>query len=270
MYRPAAANILVADQLSGILKGKDGQSIKFEANAKNTLFALINGFRALNRRIQELLDKPKVTYRKGEIALAHFCETTNIQLFPYRHQHFVCDLGDSDQARISQMLEDTTTRLELSGAMSIRNRLDHPSDTFPTSEEIVRCCEDLRATVSQIESFGLVPVVYAMSRFDTDSAGRVTVYANDYRANQRVWTRCSALQCIRSLPNVQEPQILVPGIRIPGTGEILRFKIQEESEYTAIWKGYPRYGKIDVGPEAEPHSKVTGEQLQEDTVAGPP
>ena len=98
----------------------------------------------------------------------------------------------------------------------------------------------MRRCIELLESIGLIPIVYAPKVMQRDAYDRVRITAVDYVGRELVWSPSPALVAIRSLPPIGAPQILVSGLRVPGTDEILRFGLEEDSEYTRMWTGYPK------------------------------
>jgi hypothetical protein len=132
--------------------------------------------------------------------------------------------------------------------LKVRNNLPHAAALFPTSDEIERCCQTLKEVIGELEKLGLIPIIFANVRLDRDSFRREKVISKDYGGREIVWFRSPSITCLHKLPELQEPQILVPGIRIPNTSEILRFAVKEDSEFTRMWESYPRRKRKSSAP----------------------
>lgn len=249
-YLPEEGRNLMTRNLSGVVSTSKGP-VDFDAKGHNTLFPLIIGFSALRQVLERMLGEPREMYAKPEIELAHFSRDSALQIFPYRHRHFIFDMGFEERAYFLKLLDEIYLTLEASEVTSIRNRLEHRRDPFPTRDEIEKCCLALRETSTKLETVGLFPVLHATECINRELRGRVTVTSRNYSGRKLSWTVSPAIFAIPSFPSLDEPQILVWGMHIPETQETVRFKIRENSEYMKMWEGYPIHRK--------PEAKVGGE-----------
>lgn len=233
------ARALTAKELSGLITTDRGP-VDFNPNGKNTLFSLGTCFAALCKRISSLLSLPLTTFEKPESHLAFFARKSNLQIFPFKHSHFVLDMEEGDRKRTLELLHNVSTRVASSRVLQVRNNIPHLSELFPTRDEIKECCQVLEQTVDELEEFGLLPVLFVTSKMENDSWQRRTVKALDYKGRFVIWSVSPSTTCLHDVPNPSSPQIIVPAIRLPETAEPMRFSVAEDSNFSDIWKDFPR------------------------------
>lgn len=226
-------------QISGILSTDRGP-VEYYADSKNTLFPLILGFTALLKKVKRLFEDGPNKYLKPKVLLGHYAHTSNLQCFPYKHRHFVLDMSSPDIEATTAFLEATADKLQSSGAMGIRNAIDHHSPTFPAASEIEACCDALLLLAAELDSLGFVPTLSAHVRTTTDVYGRIVVTAKNHAGRELTWRRSPALEALQTLPDIRSPQILVPAIHVAETAEIVRLSLDYSSEYDRLWSDYPR------------------------------
>ncbi|MGE5109677.1 MAG: hypothetical protein ACM3JB_02385 [Acidobacteriaceae bacterium] len=233
---------LLALHLNGIASSDMGP-IVYDTSGKNTLFPLIVGFGTLRTYVEQLVPNSE-KYKRAPVLLAHYSHKPSPQQYPYRHLHFALDAVPAERAACFELLSAVSNTLQGETVMSVRNRIDHKSDKFPSRDEILKCCDTLERIIGQLEWSGLIPVVYAPETvtWQALSGDPRSLYSN-YSGRQVELSRSPNSTAIRSLPDLTLPQILVPSFRLPETNEILRFSLHQESEYSRMWRGYPRRRK---------------------------
>jgi hypothetical protein len=142
-----------------------------------------------------------------------------------------------------EIIGDTGRTLQQDSVLKVRNRIDHSSEAFPTKEDIGTCCDIIEKTISRLETVGFVPTVFVTKSIETDIYARTTVTSIDYAGRELVWTPSPGLKGIRSLPVDRPTQIIVRSIYVPGTDEIVRLNLTQESDFTRLWKEYPKRRK---------------------------
>jgi hypothetical protein len=231
--------LLTAKTISGLVSTDRGP-IEYRADAKNTLFPLILGFSALRLKLESMLDESHDRYLKPKARLAFFSHKTELQLFPFLHEHFIFDAPSHDRLECLKLIGSVSDRLQSGSIMPVRNNIEHLSEPFPTGDEIDLCCKLLRSCIGELEEAGLFPVVFTTSKTASDGYRRMRVESRDYKGRLVSWFRSPALSCMHDLPSPQEPHILVPSVRLPETSEIVRFRLEEESDFTEMWRDYPK------------------------------
>ncbi len=248
-YRPDTGRAFMAAKLSGVLSTSEGQ-ILLDPKGKNTLFPLASGFLALSKLIRGILGE-SAQYLKPKVLLAHYCNRTTLQIYPYRHIYFVADAEPQEARAAVDILESAGKTFQDQHVLSVRNRLPHKAEEFPSPSEIKRCCEAIETEVAKLEAFGLMPTIHVPRHFMNDIYGRGQVTFVDPAENETNLRPSPALGSIKSLPGLDEPQIIVRGMHVAGTGEMARFRIAETSEYRALWANYPLRSQPSAADTAE-------------------
>jgi hypothetical protein len=241
------ARLLVSTELSGVIRTEDGP-LQLSPAGDNTLFPLVTGFLALAQRLSELLQNSE-KHRKPEVLMAHYSHDSILQVFPYKHYRFVFDASRDELDQTIKLLQRSNSSLQQSSVISVRNGVIHPKQKFPTRTEIDSCCDSLRETVQALEVAGLIPTIYATVKVQDDAFRRVEVTSVNYGDRPLRWSPSPALRAIKSLPSVREPQVIVPSLHLPDTAEVLRFTVEEESDYRELWRSFPKRrppGKEDL------------------------
>jgi hypothetical protein len=153
---------------------------------------------------------------------------------------FLFDAQSSEIDVALRLLNTLGTSLQQEFILGTRNGIVHPKKQFPSREDLLRCCTVLRDSMMQLESAGLVPILWGTIELLTDAFGRKRVTSTDYAGGVRNWFPSPALQTIPTLPPLNSPQVLVSCFHIASTNEPLRFRMQEESDFTEMWKDYPK------------------------------
>lgn len=97
----------------------------------------------------------------------------------------------------------------------------------------------LLKSIQSLKAIGLMPVVWAPVAVRRDSYNRLRITSVEYAGRGFEWSTSPAL-LRRWQPSARGPQILVRGLHVPGTAEILHFLLEEDSEYTRMWNAYPK------------------------------
>ena len=270
------ARVLVSEELSGVIQTEDGP-LELSPGGDNTLFPLVAGFLALAQRSSELLQNVS-KYRKPEVLLAHYTHDSTLQVFPYKHQRFLFDACKEELDRTISLLQTSGSSLQRSSVITVRNGVIHPKQKFPTRSDIDSCCVTLRETVQALEQAGLVPTLFATVKVENDGFGRHEITSVNYGDRHLKWSPSPALHVIRSLPSVRDPQVIVPSLHLPDTAEVLRFSVEEDSDYREMWRNYPRRrapSKEDIEEtegrtEPQPTSLVAGSEMHASLRGGGP
>lgn len=261
------ARTLVAHELSGVINTEDGPLV-LSAGGDNTLFPLVAGFLALAQKSSELLQNAS-RYEKREVLMAHYTHDSTLQIFPYRHDRFLFDACRVELDRVINLLQGSSSALQRSSVIAVRNGVIHPKQKFPTKTEIDVCCDTLRETVEALEEAGLVPTVYATLKVQGDAFRRHEVTSVNYGERQLKWSPSPALHVIKTLPHPRDPQVIVPSLHLPNTDEVLRFSVEEDSDYREMWKNYPRR-KPPTREDEEEIGERTEAQSEADTQSSRP
>jgi hypothetical protein len=246
-YDPEEGRKIAAFELSGICTGKDGP-INFDPSGKNTLSVLVAGFEALRIKCEEVLNEPHSKYERSVQSTPHFGTPFTLQLFPYKHRLFVLDQPLGERKVFLECVQRVHDTLMQSVVMNVRNRIDHSGGDFPRPDEIAKCCDTLETFVSNLETSGLMPSVYALAQMKVDSSNRIKVFSTDHRGHEITWIRSPVLFALTALPAPANPQIIVAKLHVPDTAEPLRFNLKESSDFQFMWSGYPRRKPFESHP----------------------
>jgi len=246
VYNAKRGKSLIPKELDGLVETEKGH-VTYDPAGKNTLFPLIVGFSALAKRVRQIV-AAREGYAKPNLYLAHYEGKSSLQLFPYKHQFYICDATASDVQFLITVCEEITVKFQQSRVFEIRNKLEHDNEELPSSREMIKCAEILREVVNTLQEYGFVPIIFAHKDRHSDAFGRKFVVSRDGMGREIKWEPSPALEAIRSLPALTTPQIIVSKFKVPETNEPLRFAVEEESEYTKMWRDYPKHGAQDAAP----------------------
>lgn len=248
IYNARKSRLLIAKELNGLVETTNGPVV-FDPDGKNTMLPLIIGFTAFARRVREVLGE-REKYVKEKLLLAHYHGKNSVQIFPYKHTKYVCDASDVDAQSIVQICEETAAKLQQSKVFEIRNKLEHNNEEIPSAKEMAKAGELLSDVVAKLQDCGLVPVIFAFKKAESDVFSRAWIASQDASGREIRWQTSPVLMTIRSLPSVGAPQIIVAGFNVPETKEPLRFGVQEDSDYTKMWQDYPKHGRAQASEES--------------------
>jgi hypothetical protein len=234
-----AARALAAKELSGLITTDRGP-VEFKSNGKNTLFALGTSFGALYKRATALLLETPMVHQKPDTHIAIFARNSKLQIFPFRHTHFIFDMEDEDRKRTLEILQHVNNRIVSTRVLNVRNNIPHVSELFPSRDEIKECCQILEDLLNDLEQFGLMPTVFVTASVENDSWRRRKVRALDYKGREVMWSVSPSTTCLHNVPPTGAPQIIVPSIRLPETAEPMRVAVHEDSDFSEIWSGFPK------------------------------
>lgn len=232
------ARRFVADILSGRYVGSE--PLVIEATGRNSLFALGAGFTAAAELSAERLGDDKEAYRRPSSDYpGWFVPAGGLQLFPFHHTVPILDLDRDAAEAACSALREVQRRLDRGLVLSVRNRISHGGPNFPTQEEFRTAMSAIESTVGFLEDSGLAPLVSVSSGSTTDEWGRGVGVLRDYRGIEHRVSHSSGLRRC-GLPSPSESQIVCRLARVAGTGEVLRFVLEEASEFVQLWRDYPR------------------------------
>jgi hypothetical protein len=135
------------------------------------------------------------------------------------------------------LLRNITRCLSRADVASIRNRIDHQRADFPSPTDVLEMCSRLASIIQEMETVGVIPLLYVRHSQEIDAAGRGAMRFVTYNGRKYSlrWPQIVGQQ----MPGPNEPITIIPGLRLRGTCESLRFRIQEPSQFVKRWDGYP-------------------------------
>jgi hypothetical protein len=236
-YRLEDARRLLASRLSGRRTGP-AAPLDFDPHGKNPLYHLVSGLAILADVCNEVI-KDGGEMQRPENELPGYCGKTPLFDFPFLHKALVLDLRPTDREQIMQQLEQATTALERANVCSVRNRIEHRRQEFPTADEIATACGAVADIISSLERSGLCPLVYLYVGRKVDEYGRGIAQLRNYRGEEAlIPLPVEHIGC--GLPDLSGPQVVVPSMHVGDSLDIMRFRFEETSDYAERWRDYPR------------------------------
>ena len=216
------------------------EKLIFDPSGKNTLYPLIMGFSCLSSICANMINN-KENYIRPESEIPIPYKKTSIEIFPFLHRALILDLRNQDQEEVLDLLKEATTSLSRANVCSIRNRIEHSREKkeFPSKDEIERMCEVISSKVKDLIRFGLCPSVFWLMELSQDKYNRDFIKCNDWDGREIIMI-ISPQHSYCRFPNFSNPLVIVPGMHIGDSGEIMRFRFEETSSYTEMWKNFPR------------------------------
>lgn len=228
--------------------------IFYDENGKNTLFPLIKGFSIVSKEIRNVLESPE-TYQRSFKEYPGYFERSAVYIFPFKSTALLLDIQEQDIQKVIKLTEQISYVLDKDQICSIRNRIEHKRDDFPTQSQIETACTTIISIVREMQNVGVLPTIYLYSGKTSDKYGRGYESLMNFDGKviniqtQSQYTRCK-------LPSLFEAQIIVPIMRIKGSIEYIRFGYEEDSEYVKMWRDFPKKAR-------EESSKTTSQETLE-------
>jgi hypothetical protein len=236
-YDYETARHFMCKKLEGLIIGSN-EPLRFDKNGKNTLFPLTEGFSALIQLCDEIISTRDEKYIRSESELPSYYNNADFTSFPFLHKILLLDLKTSDYKQISQNISTISSTFNKFQVLSIRNRLQHKRDDFPNTDEILQACHAIEEIVTKLEINSFWPNVYLFRNFNLDKYNRPSNSFEDYKG-RKINVNPTSEFIGNNLISNRVPQIIIPGIHIGNSLEVLRIQYQEPSEYLKYWKGYP-------------------------------
>lgn len=237
-YNYSEATTFMTQILNGY-KLSDDTVLTFDANGRNTLFPLIEGFTALFSICDKYLNELKDENIRDESELPRFIGKTELVDFPLLHKKLVLDIKQSSYQKIRQIGIQINQEFNRSKVLSVRNALEHDREEFPLKQELIMACDCMRNSINDIYEKGLFPNVFLFHSLLKDKHNRVIKTFEDYNGKKIAISELTNYKGY-PVPNSESPLVIVSTITFPGTTEPLRISYEENSEYLFYWRDYPR------------------------------
>lgn len=238
-FRMNEARSLMATRLSNLRKGPNDDLLVFDPGGKNTLYPLIQGFGILADLCNEIDRVDKHPHLRSKSETPRFCGRSDVDVFPFRHRLLFLDMSEADRKLAVLCLAETAASLEKSNICSVRNRIEHRRPDFPSRDEMEKGVNAVQAAVDKLEDAGFCPLLFTYAGEKEDEYHRREVLLRDYRSREVAVRLPSQFDGCR-LPSLMGPQVVVRSLHIGDSPEMMRFRYEEESDYTGLWRGYPR------------------------------
>ncbi|PCD07995.1 hypothetical protein CMV16_08095 [Peribacillus simplex] len=213
------------------------EPLNFDTKGNNTLFPLIKGFELFADVCEKYLKKDRNEFKRTEAEIPGYHNKYNFLTFPFIHNILLFDLREEDIRELMTVFRGTSIALEKANVCNVRNRIKHdrPVSEFPQKQEFMAVLEAVKESIRKLELYGIVPTVFKYSEFKKDQFGRETISFMDYQGK-----KVSLFPNSLSTSITTNTLLIVNGLHLKNSIEKIRFSIEEESEYTLLWRGYPR------------------------------
>ncbi len=222
-----------------------GSPLTLSASGKNNLFGLVHGFRELALLSEELLSSPERPIR-DPATYPLWSRHEGLYKFPFVHTVPLFDVACHRIADIVECLKKVTNIFLSADLMGVRNRVPHGGGEFPSLQALQVARVAAEEAVDLLEQYGLAGLVHYPGESRSDGMVRGCRFYFDYSARRFPLYWPSVLDKCH-LPSMDVPQMIFTHAAILGTSEVLRFEIEDDSDFTAMWADYPRLQAIDVG-----------------------
>jgi hypothetical protein len=239
-YNTHAARSFMANTLNGRggVPGSGGQAVYFDPAGRNTLDPLIRGLDLLADVCEETLRTDEAELRRPSGELPWFHERDELERFPFVHRVPLLDIDVTGAGEIVRLLRRAAGALHAENVSSVRNRIDHQRDDFPTRLEMLSVSETLRDVFGDMDVNGLIPTVFRCTRKSTDQFRRSESVLTDYRGREFILWWPEEFRRSR-MPFADQTQVILHAARLPESLDVLRFGYQDASPYVARRRGLP-------------------------------
>lgn len=210
-----------------------------DPSGEDTLYPLIQGFDILAQLCESLLNE-KDSHIKPNVELPSGYNQ-NVVYFPFLHDMLLFDLPKDSFDKVINELRFINKQLIKINVCSIRNSTSHQRkrEKFPTSDELIDFCQEIKPLIERIEKQGLYPLVYSLDKITIDKYNRKLVEMKDYK-EATLSFYLSNDGSMYDTPQYDSPHIISPFIKLSPSDPGIRFYIQEKSNYTIMNENYPK------------------------------
>ena len=239
-YNPDVARSFAAEFLNSndALRTRKNQPVKFNADGRNTLWPLVEGFAAL-AGLNERLAPEKSAHRRPSASLPGYAGKSKTVHFPWLHSVAYYDLSTTGVQAFNDHLRWITKRLNDAAVGDVRNRTGHERRDFPSGDELLLAAAAIQDVTASMESVGSVPLVRYVARQTRDRYNRTVSGMVDY-AGRTLELRSETVVVYNPWPQLRQPTVVIPSLYISGMDQPLRFAYRENSEFTEMWSNYPK------------------------------
>ncbi|MCM2578045.1 hypothetical protein [Streptomyces meridianus] len=215
------------------------EAVIYDSQGRNTLFPLISGFSRLRAYLANVLAHAD-QYLRPESEMPSYATHADLTPFAFTHTLPFLSLSKEAQQEIIELLSEMTRVLEGGQVSSIRNKLQHSRDDFPSKDELNRFLESVGKFLEIAEGSGLCPVLFRPVGHHRDASGRSSYSFSDYRSREHVIHRPSSIGNT-GMPGLLKEQFIIPVAKVSKSTEVLRFSVGTHSTYNELWQDWPRY-----------------------------
>ena len=206
---------------------------------------LIEGFRTLARRLEQCADS-REKYARPEDEFPPFDGKTDLKQFKLRSTIPFLDLSQPSQERIVTGLDQIGAAMLAAEVFAVRNDYAHYRRTAPDISRMEQALDAIRQSVTRLENLGFCRLLFTPALVSTDRWGTSRHEFLGPRSYEHIFARPTTLDWM-GLPPLTEAQYLVRAASFGDPNEVLRFTRRYNSEFTSMWKGYPRRRRNSSG-----------------------
>lgn len=204
---------------------------------QNQLHPLCRGFAVLADHLKSLVAEER-SHRRPESELPVGVHGSDLKTYPFFHYEVYLDLTKDAQTAIVDLLHEVSRRLLSADVPHIRNSWQHYRRSTVAIEPLISCLQSVASVISSLEGAGLCRIMYSHTGLSFDAWGRGFFRFQDRRGREISLATPSTLD-LGALPSPTMPQYLATIALLSGSGDFVRCKREEPSEFSRVWSGYP-------------------------------
>jgi hypothetical protein len=229
------------------------KGIRMGDRDKRTLYPLGQAFRVLASLLRFEL-RNEATYLRTTDSIPKWARQASLERFDFNHTVPFLDLARDAQEGILQGLEELSRLLKTGNVHGVRNQVSHFQRSTSNLEEVERALIASRSAVECLETLGFVRAEYRARRTERDEWDRSVVMMRSFDGDE-VTLLSPSREGYVGLPGLRSTQYLVRSAVFASPGEILRFRVGNDSPFSAMWSDFPRPrirrpGVLEPGREA--------------------
>jgi hypothetical protein len=225
------------DLLNSISASRVNEQECIQFSDRNELYPLCRGFAILADHLESLGIDPSAR-RRPEAELPVGAHGSDLKTYPFLHYDLVLDLTESSRRNIIDLLRETSRRLTSEDVPSVRNSWQHYRRSTVPLEPLVSCLQTVSSVVSSLEAAGMCRIMYSHTGVSFDGWGRGFFRFEDCRGREISIATPTTLD-IGALPGPTTPQYLVTRALLSDSGDFVRCRREEASEFSKEWAGFP-------------------------------
>lgn len=223
--------------LNSISKARANQEDSVEFTDRNQLYPLCRGFQILADHVEALAKDPGIRRRpKRELPIS--AHGSDLKTYPFLHHELFLDLTASSRGSIVALLRETSRKLISADVSSVRNSWQHYRRSTVSLDPLVGCLQIVASAVSALEAAGLCRIMYSHTGLSFDAWGRGFFRFEDQRGREISIAAPTTLDT-SALPGEQNPQYLVTAALLSDSGDFVRCRRVETSDFSREWANFP-------------------------------
>jgi hypothetical protein len=207
-------------------------SFEFDVTGANSLGTLIEAFRVIAGLCEEALEAA-TDFVRPKNTIPFIDVYSKIYFFPFIHTKLVLDIEPASVSTILSTLRSVASELDAAAVASVRNGMGHPRSTFPTDEDVVKCCLGIERALMSMQTQGMLPTVYVRISREIDAFGRICTIMSD--GDDRHVRLVGPSEISGSgMPPASAPQMIMTGMHLAHSSQPLRLAYVEETGFTDL------------------------------------